>query len=200
MKRILFMIFASCLLVLSACGNDDTDNASEDDKLNKEIEEQEEEQDEIQDQEDGSESEEDVEEVSSDDSEDDEQEENGEIDTSVFEYATGIEVTDAIDINEHVTVIIDMSEELSPGLAFQHIVNQTYDFIQQDDVQAAKTFGINIRQGGNKIAMFTVDRDKFKPNDDEPMADLVLEASIVEMALPEVEQFAETMDMQLNKE
>lgn len=78
MKRILFLFFSSCLLVLSACGNADIDNASEDDKSNEEVEEQQEKQDEIQDQEDESESEEDVEEVSSDDSEDDEQEESEE--------------------------------------------------------------------------------------------------------------------------
>ncbi|MBM7717293.1 hypothetical protein JOC94_004318 [Bacillus thermophilus] len=98
------------------------------------------------------------------------------------------------------TVFVDMSEDLKPGLAFQHVVNQSYDFIQQDDIEGAKTVGINVRQGGNKIAIYTVDRDKFQPNDNEPMADLVMDASVVEMALPEVEEFADTMEIKLNKE
>ncbi|MFJ3386673.1 MULTISPECIES: hypothetical protein [unclassified Lysinibacillus] len=45
------------------------------------------------------------------------------IDTSVFEYADAVDVTDAIDLNDHVTLIISMNEAISPGLATQHVVN-----------------------------------------------------------------------------
>lgn len=130
----------------------------------------------------------------------DEAEETATIDTSVFEYATNTEVTDAIDLNQHVTVFVDMKPETKPGMAFQHVLNQTYDFIQQDDVSGAKTIAINIRQDGKKIAAYTVDTDKFTPNDDEPMAQVVLDASVVDMAMPDVEAYAEAMDLKMNKE
>ncbi|WP_028390624.1 hypothetical protein [Bacillus cihuensis] len=116
------------------------------------------------------------------------------IDTSIFEYAKQIEVTDAIDINQHVTVVVTMDSKTPPGLATQHVVNQTYDFLQQDDIKDAKTISINVKQGEQKIAMFSVNKDEFKPNDDEPMSDLVMAASTMEFMTPEVKEFGETMD------
>ncbi len=59
-------------------------------------------------------------------------------------------MTDAIDLNNHVTLIISMSEAISPGLATQHVVNQMYDFVQQVDVKGDKTIGINVKQGAKK--------------------------------------------------
>ncbi|QGG51630.1 hypothetical protein [Lysinibacillus pakistanensis] len=116
------------------------------------------------------------------------------IDTSVFEYANSVQITDAIDLNNHVTLIINMKEATKPGLAMQHVVNQTYDFIQQVDVKGAKTIGINIKQGANKIAQFTVFKDKFVPNDDEPMSDAVIAASDIEFMTDEVKVFGKTTD------
>ena len=109
-------------------------------------------------------------------------------------------MTDALEINDHITLMIDMPESNTMGLAFQHVANQTYEFLQQESAKEAKTIGINIRQDGTKIAMFTVHPDKFEENDEAPMAQLVLDASIVEMALPEVEEYAETTDLKLKKE
>ncbi len=117
------------------------------------------------------------------------------INTDVFAYATKTEVTDAIDINDHVTVFVYMSEELTPGLASQHVLNQTYDFIQQEDVKDAKTISINVKQGDTKIFQFTVDTTKFKTDDEIPMSDLVLEASEVEFMTDEVKEFGEIMEM-----
>ena len=116
-----------------------------------------------------------------------------EINTSVFEYATDIKLTDAIDINQHVTVMVDMSEELTPGLATQHVVNQTYDFVQQDDVQSAKTITLIVRQAEKKVAQYTINTEKFKPNDDEPMADAVISASEIDSMTDEVKEFGKTM-------
>ncbi|MEY9975707.1 hypothetical protein [Lysinibacillus sp. RC79] len=115
------------------------------------------------------------------------------IDTSVFEYAQAVDVTDAIDLNNHVTLIISMSEAITPGLATQHVVNQMYDFVQQVDVKGAKTIGINVKQGANKIAQFTVYTDKFVPNDDEPMSDAVIAASEIEFMTDEVKNFGKTI-------
>lgn len=100
-----------------------------------------------------------------------EQETTRKIDSTVFEYATKIDVTDAIDLNDHVILILNMNEKTQPGMATQHVVNQTYDFVQQADIKGAKTIGINIKQSEKKIAQFTVHMDKFVPNDDEPMYD-----------------------------
>ncbi len=119
------------------------------------------------------------------------------INTDVFAYATKTEVTDAIDINDHVTVFVYMSEELTPGLASQHVLNQTYDFIQQEDVKDAKTISINVKQGDTKIFQFTVDTTKFKTDDEIPMSDLVLEASKVEFMTKEVEDAAESLEWNL---
>lgn len=123
-----------------------------------------------------------------------EQETKREIDTSVFEYAEKVEVTDAIELNDHITLIISMSESTKPGMATQHVVNQTYDFVQQVDVKGAKTIGINVKQGDNKIAQFTVYTDKFKPNDDEPMSDAVIAASEIEFMTDEVKEHGKVMD------
>lgn len=124
----------------------------------------------------------------------DEEPKKANISTYVFEYAQKVEVIDAIELNDHVTVFIDMSSGPTPGLATQQVVNQTYDFIQQDDLAGAKTVSINVRQKGNKIAMFTVDMSKFVPNDDEPMAQAVIAASDVEFMTDEVKEFGKVID------
>ncbi|EKN63626.1 hypothetical protein BABA_24610 [Neobacillus bataviensis LMG 21833] len=116
------------------------------------------------------------------------------IDTSVFEYAEKVEVTNAIDINQHITVFVTMSKKTPPGLATQHVVNQTYDFLLQNDTKGAKTVSINVKQGDQKIAMYTVETGKFVPNDDEPMSDCVMKASKMEFMTPEVKEFGATMN------
>lgn len=122
-------------------------------------------------------------------------EEDSAIDTSVFEYAKDVDLTDAIELNDHLTLFVHMSEDLSPGLAAQHVLNQTYDFIQQEDVEDAKTVSVNITQGENKIAMYTVDTTKFTPDDERPMAECVVEASEMEMMIDEVEEYGKTMEL-----
>lgn len=123
-----------------------------------------------------------------------------EIDTSMYEYAENVAVTDALEINNHITLMIDMSENTKTGLAFQHVVNQTYEFLKQDSAKVATTIGINVRQGETKTAMFTVYPANFKEDDDIPMSDLVLKASVVNMAVPEVEDYAKIMELNLIKE
>ncbi len=121
------------------------------------------------------------------------------INTDVYKFATKTEVTDAIDINDHVTVFVFMSEELKPGLAAQHVLNQSYDFIQQDDIKDAKNITIAVSQNNTKTFQFTVDKSKFKTDDSVPMSDLVLEASKVDKISPEVKEFAETLDWKIKE-
>lgn len=130
----------------------------------------------------------------------DEPTEESSIDTSMYKYSKSVEVTDAIDINNYVSLIIKMNDNLQPGMAFQHATTQTYDFLQQPEIEGAEIVGINIILNDKKIAMYEVDISKFQPNDDEPMADVVMEASVVEMMTPEVEEYANNMDIPLNKE
>ncbi|MDW0113851.1 hypothetical protein QT711_11690 [Sporosarcina saromensis] len=80
------------------------------------------------------------------------------------------------------------------GLAFQHVLNQTYDFHQQPDVEGAKTIGIIVNVKGKKVGMITVYPENFVPNDEEPMSDVVLEASEIEMMSKEMEEFGKTME------
>lgn len=116
------------------------------------------------------------------------------IDTSVFEYATEADVTDAIDINKHVTVKLSVSEETQPGMAVQSVLTQTFDFLQQDDLAGAETVTIFVVQNEKKIIQYTVNKNEFKPNETDPMSDLVLQASEVEMMSEEVKEFGTTME------
>lgn len=118
-----------------------------------------------------------------------------EIDTSVFEYATETKVTDAIEINDHVTVFVHVRDEANPGLSTLDIMTQTFDFIQQDDMKGAKTVTIAVKQGAIKIAQFTATTDKFIPDEDTPMAQLVRDASEIDFMSDEVKEFGKAMDM-----
>ncbi|WP_419955952.1 hypothetical protein ACN6MT_11425 [Neobacillus niacini] len=116
-----------------------------------------------------------------------------EIDTSVFVYAKSVEVTDAIDINQHVTVFVEMSKDLKSGLATQHVINQSYDFLQQPDLDGAKTVTIAVKQGEIKIAQITINKDAFVPDDDQPMSEVVIKASKIDSMTDEVKEFGATM-------
>jgi flagellar biosynthesis GTPase FlhF len=116
-------------------------------------------------------------------------EEAKKIDTAIFEYAEKTEVTNAIDINQHVTVFVTMNSEVKPGLAAQHVVNQAYDFLQQTDLTGAKTVTIAVKQSDTKIMQFTVKKDSFVPIDDVPMSECVMKASEIDSMTPEVKEF-----------
>jgi|SRR5690625_1521574 len=122
------------------------------------------------------------------------------IDTSMYEYSKDVQVTDAIDINNYVSLMIEMNDNLNPGLAFQHATTQTYEFLQQEALQGADKVGINIILEGQKIAMYEVDLNEFKPKDDESMAQLVLDAAIMEMITPEVHEYTQTMGLTYKEE
>ncbi|MCT2342655.1 hypothetical protein M4D71_00785 [Niallia taxi] len=128
-----------------------------------------------------------------------EEAEEPKIDTSVFEYAKKIEVTNAIDTEQHITVFVYMSEKTKEGLAAQHVLKQSYDFLQQEDIKDAKTVTIAVSQNDKKTFQFTVDKDKFVPNENEPMSDLVLKASKVETMSAEVKAFAAASEWKINE-
>lgn len=115
------------------------------------------------------------------------------IDTSFFKYATDAEVTDAIDINKHVTVQLTVSEDTQPGMAVQNILTQSFDFLQQDVLAGAETVTIFVTQNEKKIVQYTVNKNDFVPNETDPMGNLVLKASEVEMMSKEVKEFGSTM-------
>ncbi|WP_144449385.1 hypothetical protein [Halalkalibacter nanhaiisediminis] len=120
------------------------------------------------------------------------------IDTSMYQYATEVTVTDAIELNNYVSLMIYVNEENdNKGLQAQHVLNQTYDFLLQDAIEGADYVGINVVQGNQKILMFEVDTAKFQEDDEVPMADLVLRASEIEMIHDEVRQFAEVMEWEM---
>lgn len=127
----------------------------------------------------------------------DNKEETASIDTSMYEYSPNVEVTDAIDINNHITLMIDMNDNLEAGLAFMHATNQTLDFIEQNNMENVETIGVNVRLNEIKIAMFTVHPNEIENNENESMANIVLNASDVEMISPEVEDFANNMELNI---
>lgn len=117
------------------------------------------------------------------------------IDTSIFEYATDVEVTDAIDTNQHITVKLTISEDSKPGMQVQNIIGQTFDFLQQVDIKDANTITILVLQNDIKVAQYTVQKDKFVLNESDPMIDLVLQASEIEQMSEEVKQHGEALEL-----
>jgi len=115
------------------------------------------------------------------------------IKTDVFEYAKKVDITDARDTNKHVTATVFMSNELTPGLATQHVLNQSYDFLQQADLKGVDTVTIGVMQGEKRIFQYTVTMKNFVPNDSVSMLDVVLKASKVEKMDPQVQEFAKTI-------
>jgi hypothetical protein len=123
------------------------------------------------------------------------QEEKPKIETKVFVYAKSVEVTDARNITNHINLVINMSEELTPGLASNHVLNQTYDFLQQEDIKGANTVTIGVMQGKFRVFQFTVDLQKFKTDDKIAMSHLVLKASKIDKMTDEVKQYGKTMQL-----
>ena len=115
------------------------------------------------------------------------------IDTSVFEYAKKVDVTDSREITKHISVVVHMSTEPTPGLATRHVFSQAYDFLQQDDVKGADTITIGVMQGKKRIAQITVDTKKFQPG--EQIIESVLKASTIDKMSPEVKEFGKTTDL-----
>ncbi|KNE22467.1 MULTISPECIES: hypothetical protein [Virgibacillus] len=184
MKRTLLLLLIGLLtFALVACSGDDEEKES---KANDEPAQEEKAKEEPAEKE----------EVEEPEQKEEPQEEENEIDTSMYN-AENVDVTDALEANKHITIMIDVNAELAPGMAFQNILNETYDFLAQDIVKEADTVGINIIQDGAKIAMFTAKPKEFKADDNIPMAELVLKVSEVEMTSPEVEEYANTMGLPL---
>lgn len=111
------------------------------------------------------------------------------IETSVFKYAKSVDVTDAREINKHITLKIDLNDDAKAGMGTQHVLNQMYDFLQQEGIQGADTVTYFVRVKEEKVAQFTTTVANFKPDSEKPMASLVLEASEVEQLNSEVEAF-----------
>ncbi|MHC1683702.1 MAG: hypothetical protein AB6733_12210 [Clostridiaceae bacterium] len=112
------------------------------------------------------------------------------IKTDAFVYAKKVDITEAIDITKHVTATVFMSDELTPGLAVQHVLNQSYNFLQQAELKGADTVTIGVMKGDIRVFQYTVTMKKFVPNDSVKMSDVVLTASKVEKMTPQVEEFA----------
>ncbi|SDM29991.1 hypothetical protein SAMN05428961_11325 [Paenibacillus sp. OK060] len=108
-------------------------------------------------------------------------------------YATDVEVTDAIDITEHIDVVVYMSEEVKEGLAVQHVISQTYNFLQQDKVNEAKTVTVGVMSGNLRIAQITVDMDKFKAG--EHIINSVLDGSKNDKMDDEVRDYVKVMEL-----
>ncbi|WP_102335736.1 hypothetical protein [Salimicrobium jeotgali] len=189
MKKITFL-FLTLVLFLTACGSDESEN-KENAETKEDTQEEKQKPDESntdEEQENSATKENQTEEAES-------EEEQAKIDTSMYEYTENIEVTDAVELNDHITLIVEMNPEPTPGTAFQHVLDGTYDFLQQEYVQQADTIGINVLQGGAKIAMFTTYPEEFEADEEKPMGNAVLNASEVEAMIDEVKQYAKAMEL-----
>lgn len=176
MKK-LFILMAS-LILLVACTNEQTKNEEKENENSTSVQEKKE----VQSKDDKS-----VDEVK--------KEEDSKIDTSVFKYAKNVEVTDARDITKHLTLKIDLSDDAQPGMGTLNILNQAYDFLQQEDIKGADTITIFVRVKDIKVSQFKINTSQFKPNDQESMANVVLKAAEIEHLSPEVKEFGQTMEL-----
>lgn len=117
------------------------------------------------------------------------------INTSVFEHAKSVEVTNARDLNKHITLKVDLANTTNPGQGTLNVLTQTFDFLHQNDVVGAETITVFVRVNDIKVSQFKIHTAKFKPNDNDPMAGLVLEASDIEFLTPEVKSYGETFEL-----
>lgn len=123
----------------------------------------------------------------------DPKEEESKVDTTVFVYAESVDVTDARDITQHIDIVVHMSNELTPGLATQHVFTQAYDFLQQKDIQGTKTVTIGVMQGDLRISQITIDVSKFKAG--EHLVKSVLDASTIDKMNDDVKEFGKVMNL-----
>ncbi|MBM7565758.1 hypothetical protein [Paenibacillus sacheonensis] len=114
------------------------------------------------------------------------------IDTSVFAYAESVDVNDARDINKHINLVVHMSDELKQGLATEHVIIQTYDFLQQSDIQGADTITIGVMVGAFRVSQITVDTKKFDAG--ENFIDSVLAASKIDKMTDDVKEYGKVME------
>lgn len=121
------------------------------------------------------------------------------IDTKVFQYASKVDITDARSITKHITAAVFMSDELTQALATQHVINQSYRFLQQEDIKGANTVTIGVMHGELRVFQYTVDMTKFTPNSSEPMTNAVLQASKVEKMSQDVETYAKAAEWKINR-
>lgn len=115
------------------------------------------------------------------------------IDTSAFVYATKVDLTDSRDITEHINVVVHMEDSVKPGLATQLVFTQTYNFLQQKDIEGAKTITIGVMSGELRVAQITVDVPKFKP--EEQLIKSVLDASKIDKMNPEVKNYGQALEL-----
>lgn len=113
------------------------------------------------------------------------------ISTEVFAYAKSVDVNDSRELTKHIDVVVHMHEELTAGLATQHVLTQTYDFLQQEDIKGAKTVTISVKQGDKRVSQFTVDVIKFKAG--EHLIKSILDASTIDKMSDEVKEHGKVL-------
>lgn len=118
-----------------------------------------------------------------------------EIDTSVFDLAKEVKVTDSRDLTQHITLQVILKDGVEQGNGVQRVLTQTYDFLEQEDITGAKTITIFVNSGDLKIFQITIDTSKFKTNDEISMAKLVLEAAQIEKMTDEVKSYGEVLGL-----
>lgn len=117
------------------------------------------------------------------------------IDTSVFEYATSVEVTDARSITKNITLKIDLANNAQAGMGTKNVVTQMYDFLQQSDIDGAETVTYFIRVNDKKVAQFKTTVNEFKPDDSQSMVSVVLAATEIESLSDEVKSFGQATEL-----
>ncbi|MEK4387226.1 hypothetical protein MKZ25_15785 [Solibacillus sp. FSL W7-1464] len=117
------------------------------------------------------------------------------IDTSFFEYAKSVTVTDARSTNKHITLQIDLNDDAKAGIGTQHVLNQMYFFLKQDDINGADTVSFYVRIREEKVAQFKTTVANFKDELETPLSNIVLKASEIKKLNPEVESYGKTMGL-----
>ncbi|WML48806.1 hypothetical protein RCG23_01335 [Neobacillus sp. PS3-34] len=112
------------------------------------------------------------------------------IHTSVFKGAKKVDVTDLRDANGNIDLVVQTAN--APGIAAQDVFSQTYDFLQQSDIQGAKTVTVGIVRNGSRIVQLTIHPNLFVAGENHIQS--VLQASDIERMSLEVETYADTVN------
>lgn len=115
------------------------------------------------------------------------------IDVSAFGFAENVEVTDARDITQHINLVVNLKSDVKPGAATQHVLIQTYEFLQQKDIKGANTITIGVMVGDIRVSQFTINVKKFKAG--EQLIPSVLSAGQIDKMSTEVKEYGELMDL-----
>ncbi|QJC51439.1 hypothetical protein HGI30_07675 [Paenibacillus albicereus] len=117
------------------------------------------------------------------------------VNTQMFDFAKSVEVVDNLAEKKHLDLTVNMVGEPdgpNPGLATEHVLVQTYEFLQQDELSGAKTITIKVAQDNEIVTQITVNKEKFVAG--EYLIDSILDASKIDLMNEDVIEYGKILE------